>query len=349
MLIDGVTASHATVTGDSGISIFPLVDAIEDFKVMGSNYTAEFGRSQGSVLNVVFKSGTNQLHGSAYEFLRNSVFDAQNFFANTRGEELGSFKRSQFGGVLSGPIRKDKIFFMGDYEAPARTKLRHQHLNRPDAAGAARRFFTDFGCKRTTGADIRSRNHSGQSQWLRVDSGSISRQSYSVKPLRPFTVNVMKYYPLPNVPGDPLQGVTTHTKSGSRQVNLDQFDVRIDHAFSERQKFFTRYSHRLTESVPLAAFPEELTIAEGRVIEQDRVRGFVADHAYTINPTMILNSRLGFARTLYVYDNQGLGSSLPALACPKASTQRRIGRCSLVLLQPTMSTWEATIIAGTRS
>jgi Carboxypeptidase regulatory-like domain/TonB-dependent Receptor Plug Domain len=97
-LIDGVTASFPTVNGGSGISVFPSVDAIQEFKVQGANYPAEFGRAQGSITNVIYKSGGNQFHGSAYEFLRNSVFDANNFFSNTRGEELGSFKRSQFGG-----------------------------------------------------------------------------------------------------------------------------------------------------------------------------------------------------------------------------------------------------------
>ena len=115
-VIDGVTASFPTVNGFTGISVFPSVDAIQEFKVMGATYPAEFGRSLGSVLNVVFKSGTNQFHGSAYEFLRNSVFDANNFFDNRRGADLGSFKRSQFGGHATGPIIKDKTFFMGSYE-----------------------------------------------------------------------------------------------------------------------------------------------------------------------------------------------------------------------------------------
>lgn len=79
-LIDGVSASHATVTGFSGISVFPSVDAIEEFKVMGANYPAEYGRSMGSVMNVIFKSGTNGLHGSAYEFLRNSGSGLKQFF-----------------------------------------------------------------------------------------------------------------------------------------------------------------------------------------------------------------------------------------------------------------------------
>src|SRR5687768_2229411 len=103
-LIDGATASHPTVQGYSGISAFPSIDAIGEFKVLGSSYAAEYGRSAGSVLNVVFKSGTNNFHGSAYDFLRNSVLDANNFFSNARGVPLASFKRNQFGGTIGGPI-----------------------------------------------------------------------------------------------------------------------------------------------------------------------------------------------------------------------------------------------------
>jgi hypothetical protein len=81
-LIDGATASHPTVQGYSGISAFPSVDAIGEFKVLGANFPAEYGRTAGSVLNVVYKSGTNQFHGTAYEFLRNDKLDAKNYFAS---------------------------------------------------------------------------------------------------------------------------------------------------------------------------------------------------------------------------------------------------------------------------
>src|SRR4029450_1966979 len=87
-LIDGATASHPTVQGYSGISAFPSVDAIGEFKVLGSNYAAEYGRSAGSVVNGGFTWGTNNFHGSAYDFLRNSVLDANNFFSNSRGVPL---------------------------------------------------------------------------------------------------------------------------------------------------------------------------------------------------------------------------------------------------------------------
>ena len=114
-MVDGVAASHPTVNGAGGVSVFPSVESIAEFKVMGANPPAEFGRSQGSILNVVYRSGANGLHFSATEFLRNSEFDANNFFSNRNNVPLSSFKRNQFGGDVSGPIRKDKTFFLFDY------------------------------------------------------------------------------------------------------------------------------------------------------------------------------------------------------------------------------------------
>ena len=116
VLVDGASAAFPTVNGFAGLSVFPSVDAVAEFKMQAQNFSAEFGRSITSVLNLVYKSGTNQFHGSAYEFLRNSVLDSNNFFANSRGAALGSFKRNQFGGMASGPVIKNKTFFMGSFE-----------------------------------------------------------------------------------------------------------------------------------------------------------------------------------------------------------------------------------------
>ena len=134
ILIDGVTGSQPTVTGYSAISIFPSVDAIQEFKVTGANVPAEFGRTLGTVLNVVYKSGSNAFHGSAYDFLRNSKLDANNFFANTRGEKLQTFQRNQFGGVVSGPIRRDKTFFMASYEGLRQRSFSSTTLSVPTLA-----------------------------------------------------------------------------------------------------------------------------------------------------------------------------------------------------------------------
>src|ERR1700716_2349477 len=90
------------------------VDAIQEFSVLTSNYSAEYGKTSGGVVNAVTRSGTNQFHGSAYEFIRNSAVDARNFFD---GPTVPPFKRNQFGASAGAPIRKDKTFIFGDYES----------------------------------------------------------------------------------------------------------------------------------------------------------------------------------------------------------------------------------------
>jgi len=114
-LMDGteVVESTGTNTSPSGALGKNLgVEAIQEFTVLTSNYSAAYGKRIGGVVNIATRSGTNQLHGSAFEFLRNSKLDARNFFDNKKP----SFKRNQFGGALGGPIRKDRAFFFGTYE-----------------------------------------------------------------------------------------------------------------------------------------------------------------------------------------------------------------------------------------
>ena len=97
---------------NGGTSVIPNLDSIEQFRVLTNNFDAEYGNYNGGMINVVTKSGSNGFHGDAFEFLRNTDLDARNFFDNTRG----AFRQNQFGGVIGGPIRKDKVFFFLDYQ-----------------------------------------------------------------------------------------------------------------------------------------------------------------------------------------------------------------------------------------
>src|SRR6266576_3005489 len=92
------------------------VDAIQEFSVLTGNYSAEYGRTSGGVVNAVSKSGTNAFHGDLYEFLRNQKLDANDFFLNASGQPRAAYKRNQFGGAAGGPIRKDRTFIFGNYE-----------------------------------------------------------------------------------------------------------------------------------------------------------------------------------------------------------------------------------------
>lgn len=108
--VDGVPMQDKI---DNRATLHPNVDAIAEFKIMTADYSAEYGRGSGANVLVITKSGTNALHGSAYEFLRNSVLDARNFFD---GPTIAPFKQNQFGGTLGGPIRRNKTFFFVSYE-----------------------------------------------------------------------------------------------------------------------------------------------------------------------------------------------------------------------------------------
>src|SRR5271157_5575932 len=97
---------------NNGASIVPTLDSIQEFRLMTSSFNAEYGRFSGAIVNVVTKSGTNEIHGSVYEFLRNEDMDARGYFDPTRSE----LKRNQFGGTIGTPVVKDKLFFFGDYQ-----------------------------------------------------------------------------------------------------------------------------------------------------------------------------------------------------------------------------------------
>jgi len=316
ILIDGVTATQPTVNGAVGISVFPSVDAIEEYKVQAANYSAEFGRSAGSVLNVVYKSGTNTLHGSAYEFLRNSVLDSNNFFANRLGRDLASFKRSQFGGTLSGPIKHDSTFFMVSYEGlrqrsfsstlasvPTDPERRGDFSQSLAANGQLIRIFDPFSTRASGSGFIRDQF-----------PGNIIPASM----FDPVALNVLKYYPQPNTAGHAVTRRDNFYKTGTSPLNTDNIDVRIDHNISASQRFFARYSHRHVADDAAIFFPEEIKIAEGRVNTENRGRHAVAEYNNTLSPTTILTVRAGFSRAGYLHDNQGLGFLPSQLGLPKS-------------------------------
>ena len=117
-LLDGIDNNSDTVDFLNGTNfvVLPPVDAIEEFKVETSGFSAQYGRSGAAVLNATIKSGTNELHGSAWEFFRNDKLDAADFFENAGGIKKGALRQNQFGVSAGGPIIKNKVFIFGDYE-----------------------------------------------------------------------------------------------------------------------------------------------------------------------------------------------------------------------------------------
>src|SRR5881296_137580 len=115
--LDGLSISDYTNGSGSVAGVTLGVDAIQEFSVITGNYSAEYGRTSGGVINAISKSGTNEFHGDVYEFLRNDKLDANDFFSNRAHQPRPTLRRNQFGAAAGGPIRKDRTFIFGDYEA----------------------------------------------------------------------------------------------------------------------------------------------------------------------------------------------------------------------------------------
>lgn len=220
ILVDGVLAAIPLTNPIQGIAVNPSVDAVAEFKVQSSNYSAEHGRTGGGVINLVYKSGTNEFHGSAFEFLRNSVMDANNFFANQRGQELASFKRNQFGTALGGPVVLPKLYngrdrtFFFSYEGLRERQATDFLSTVPTASQKA----GDFSQTRTGGGapiviyDPLTTVPSGSSFTRQPFAGDRIPQARFDK----VAANVLKYFPAPTGPGLPNSNQNNYGAAGSR-------------------------------------------------------------------------------------------------------------------------------------
>jgi hypothetical protein len=183
------------------------VDAIQEFSVLTSNYSAEYGKTSGGVVNAITRSGTNQIHGSAYEFIRNSALDTRNYF------DVGGvppFKRNQFGGAVGGPILKNRTFFFADYEG----------------------IRQSLGI--TTVATVPSAN-ARQGILVGVTPFTVD----------PNAAAYLTFYPVP-LPQNTSGDLGTFTFAGQQIVNENFFTSRVDHRFSDKDSLFGSYMYDKT-------------------------------------------------------------------------------------------------------
>ena len=129
-----VNGANVVEGKNNGAAIVPNLDSIEEFRIITNNFDAEYGNYSGGQINVATRAGTNSIHGSAFEFLRNTAFDARNFFNHDPGSTKEDFKQSQFGGTAGGPIRRNKLFFFVDYQGTRQIRGNVVSTNVPDTA-----------------------------------------------------------------------------------------------------------------------------------------------------------------------------------------------------------------------
>ena len=242
VLLDGADNSSRASGGPLGFeaqAVKPPVDAVGEFKVLTNNTSAEFGYSTGAKVLVTTKNGTNQFHGSLYEFLRNDKFDATNFFANRAGAKKPVFKQNQFGGTIGGPIIKNKAFFFMSYQ------------------GTRRRIGQTF-TSTVPSRDIKERGDFSKQPAIRrnvYDPNTLTgtgatavKQQFAnnIIPLNrwdPVAAALIKLYPDPNIAGRE-NDTNNYFFSPSAKDDAEQYDWRGDYNFSDKHRFYARYSKR---------------------------------------------------------------------------------------------------------
>jgi hypothetical protein len=259
--LDGISIEDFANGGSGSVLGGNLgVDAIEEFSVLSSNVSAEYGRSAGGIINAVTRSGTNQFHGSGYEFLRNSALDAANFFDNAGGIQKPSFKRNQFGASAGGPIHKDKIFIFGDYEGIRQSEgiaypisvpsdaarkgiLFDSNGNLEDQHGCGYQGWTQANGCPTSGTLIANVPLTSQSQCAPEGNGATS---HLLAPGQAgFCVDdaVAKYLPFWHEASGAAPGsnVGSYTFAGQQVVNEDFFTIRADYKISDKDTLAGTY------------------------------------------------------------------------------------------------------------
>src|SRR5579864_3927866 len=225
------------------------LDAIAEFKILQNDYSAQYGQGAGTITEMVSKTGTNAFHGSAFEFVRNSAFDARNFFATS----VPPFKRNEFGTTFGGPIKKDKTFFFFEYAG-----LR-QRLGEPDIVSVP-------------------------TQAERNGIVTVNNFTYQV-PLNSVEQQILGKYPLPNQPGG-IYGANTYNFMFSQPFNDNQWSARVDHHF-KNDTLFVRASydnHTAQETDPWAATLGGSKFSTSNIGD---ARNYAVSDTHLFSPTLV--------------------------------------------------------------
>ena len=308
LLLDG--AANTTPDINRGV-INPPVDSVQEFKVQANSYDAEFGRTSGGVINVITKSGANELHGLVYDFERHSYVEANNWFNNASGIPNPSFKRHQFGGNIGGPIVKNKTFFFADYEGLRQgfpftfvttvpTLLqRRGDFSQTVAAGNQRITIYDPLMVETLANGQRQRSAFPNNI---IPAGRID----------PVSRRLADLFPEPNQPGNAL-GQNNYIRSAGSTINTDKWDARVDHTFGQNTRIFGRYSQQ--KDVRLVPGPLPPPIGGGRNTT-DTYKQAMADLTHVFSPTMLATAQFSFSRALATQFGLSRGFDFASLGFP---------------------------------
>jgi hypothetical protein len=296
--LDGVSATDGF---KSSMLFVPSIEAIEEFKIQSAVYSAEYGMNSGAQANVAIKSGTNRWHGTAFEFLRNDTFDARGFFL-APNQPKNKLRRNQFGGVFSGPIRKDKTFFLVNYEG------------RRERRGTPARSTVPTVAMRN--GDLSEILQLGNRWYPRDANPGVTRAIRAVGSTTPFPGNIIPrsllnpvsqniltakkgspfaeggFMPLPNFDEQAraVNSTLNLTGTNDQELDSDQYLTRIDHRLNDNHRLFGRYV-----IVPSRWLNSPL-LRVNQFTTQFRAQNAGFGYSWVINPRMLNDLRVGYNR-----------------------------------------------------
>ena len=337
-LIDGVDNNELTA---GGISILSNIDSIQEFKVLTYNYSAEYGTRAGPTVLLTTKSGTNNFHGSLYEFFRNTDLDAKSFFA----QEREKFNLNQFGGSIGGPIRKNKTFFFldgeqkylrrgitftglvpstdmrnGDYTNDAFGNPVFGTFTRPDGTKVpvpviVNPYMTGASLDPTAPVNAYFQCNGGQPISANPDGSQTPGTPCAKIPsnlINPIGQAMLNYYP-PTTTNDAADGIN-YVNSPVRKLDETKFDIRVDHNFSANDTLFARFSYDQANSyVPGGApgFAEQSAFGSNQGII-NHARNVAIGETHIFSPVTVNQFSFGYNRIFNYITSQGTGTCASA-------------------------------------
>jgi hypothetical protein len=325
IMVDGLT--NTVAEGSTGaftaVAAFTPMEATREFRVETNTYAAEYGRSAGGVVNIVTKSGTNELHGSVFGFLRDSALDANNFFNNKHGIPLGDFTRKQFGGTVGGPIRipglyngRDRSFFFLSWESLIERSSRDVTLTVPTArqrAGDFSETFDPAGRLVTIYDPTSSTFDPETSRYLRTPfPGNV----IPVDRIDPVMAKVFQFWPEPTGSGAPFTAANNFYSPYEQPIDDHKFDMRLDHALSDRQQLFGRLGigrrdWKLPNIYGSIADPYERTYPSYPT-------SIAIGNSITFGPEYILDLRWGYNYLYFAQEPASAGYDFTQLGLPRS-------------------------------
>ena len=305
--IDGGTANQSAAYWDgipmnatgyaNELAIVPTQDALQEFKVMTNNLPAEYGRFSGGIVSFITKSGSDQLHGEAYEYLRNKVLNANNFFDNRENIPTPQFTQNQFGANLGGPVRRDKTFFFASYDG---FRLRQGQPYLVTVPTLAERSGDFSNLRNAKGALIPIYDPLTTQP---SPKGGYTRKQFPNNIIPPGRIDptaraLLSFWPVPNQPGSPYTNAQNWGANSSAGGNLDEVIGRIDENLSARQRLFGRYSYENWSKLPSNAFGTGVVIDNGQGINVNTNQQIALDDTATFTPHLVGDFEVGFLRTL---------------------------------------------------